>query len=111
MGSPLARLVLRRWAPYVALAGQGKPRAPAISFSFSTPRGSIGGIVANNASGMCCGTSDAAEIQTSAREAIAHGLAGSVASDFHGRLQPWNRLGGVAPLPGGIPSIAERLDV
>lgn len=59
---------------------------------------------------VCCGTSDAAEIQTSAGEAREYGLAGSVASDFHGRLQPWNRLGGVAALPQGIASIAERLD-
>ncbi|MFA5938720.1 MAG: PHP domain-containing protein [Sinimarinibacterium sp.] len=59
---------------------------------------------------VCCGTSDAAEIQTSAREAREYGLAGSVASDFHGRWQSWNRLGGVAALPEGIASIAERLD-
>lgn len=59
---------------------------------------------------VCCGTSTAAEIQASAREALQHGLAGSVASDFHGRMQPWNRLGGVAALPAGVAPIADRLD-
>ncbi|MEQ1438494.1 PHP domain-containing protein [Fontimonas sp. SYSU GA230001] len=59
---------------------------------------------------VCCGNSAAAEIQSSAREAREHGLAGSVASDFHGCLQPWNRLGGVAALPDGIAPIAEHLD-
>lgn len=60
---------------------------------------------------VCCGSSDAADIEASAREANDYGLAGSVASDFHGRFQPWIRLGGVAPLPDGVAPIAAQLGV
>ncbi len=58
---------------------------------------------------VSCGSSTAEEIQSSARDAIDHGLAGSLGSDFHGDHQPWIRLGRIAPLPPGLPSVAHAL--
>lgn len=59
---------------------------------------------------VCCATSTPAEIQSSARHARELGLAGSVASDFHGRFQPWARIGAVAELPHGVTPVLELLD-
>lgn len=51
---------------------------------------------------VCCGTSSAEDVRRSASEAVAHGLRGSVGSDFHGPEQPWVRLGRVPALPAMV---------
>lgn len=55
---------------------------------------------------VCCGSSNAAEIAESARDAIESGLHGSIGSDYHGPEQPWARLGRVAPLPAEVTPVA-----
>lgn len=60
---------------------------------------------------VSCGTSEPADIVAAAQEAAAHGLAGSLGSDFHGAHQPWIRLGRIAPLPPDLPSICAALQL
>lgn len=51
---------------------------------------------------ICCGSSNAQQIQQSAKEAVTHGLLGSAGSDFHHPEQRWIKLGGLAPLPASV---------
>ncbi len=47
------------------------------------------------------------ELATCQKEAIRHGLMGSVGSDFHGPEQRWIRHGRLAPVPRGVTPIWE----
>lgn len=58
---------------------------------------------------VSCGTSEPGDIESGFEEAVAHGLAGSLGSDFHGAHQPWIRLGRIAPLPPDLPSVCTAL--
>ena len=58
---------------------------------------------------ICCGHSNAEQIQTSAKDALAHDLLGSVGSDFHAPEQRWLKLGRLAPLPHGITPVWPKL--
>lgn len=55
---------------------------------------------------ICCGTSDAREIAAGVCDALAHDLAGSVGSDFHGAHQPWIRFGRLPALPDSVRPVA-----
>lgn len=54
---------------------------------------------------VCCGTSNAEQVQLSAREAVRFGLLGSAGSDFHQPEQRWIRLGRVAAMPAAVTAI------
>ncbi len=47
------------------------------------------------------------ELATCQKEAIQHGLLGSVGSDFHGPEQRWIRQGRLAPVPRGVTPVWE----
>lgn len=51
---------------------------------------------------VCCGNSTRQHIDSSAASTLAHGLMGSVGSDFHSHEQRWLALGRLAPLPNNI---------
>ncbi len=51
---------------------------------------------------VCCGNSETSDVNTSAAEAVQHGLQGSVGSDFHDPEQRWARLGRIPPLPNNV---------
>lgn len=51
---------------------------------------------------VSCGTSEPAEVQRLAAEALAHGLLGSAGSDFHDPGQHWLGLGRLYPLPAAL---------
>src|SRR5699024_9086420 len=55
-----------------------------------------------DATEVCCGNSTPDRVQTSAADAVAHGLAGSAGSDFHSPEQRWLRLGRLPPMPRQI---------
>jgi predicted metal-dependent phosphoesterase TrpH len=57
---------------------------------------------------VCCGGAQMADIQTSAAEAVEHGLMGSAGSDFHEPAQRWLRLGGLAPMPATVTPVWTR---
>ncbi len=51
---------------------------------------------------VCCGNSNAEQVQLSTRDALEYELMGSVGSDFHHPEQRWIGLGKVPPLPAAI---------
>lgn len=57
---------------------------------------------------VCCGGSNAEQVQLSAREALQHGLLGSAGSDFHQPEQRWIRLGRLAAIPAGVTPVWEH---
>lgn len=60
---------------------------------------------------ICCGHSNAEQIQTSTRDALAHNLLGSVGSDFHAPEQRWLKLGRLTPLPSSLTPVWQRLSM
>lgn len=58
---------------------------------------------------VCCGNSETADINTSAAEAVQHGLHGSIGSDFHDPEQRWARLGRIPPLPATVTPVWANL--
>jgi len=54
---------------------------------------------------VCCGNTNPADVRTSAREAVAHGLLGSAGSDFHSPEQSWLELGRLARMPDNVTPI------
>lgn len=57
---------------------------------------------------VSCGSSEPAEVEQLAAEAQAHGLLGSLGSDFHDPAQHWLGLGRLHPLPATLPPVWSR---
>lgn len=57
---------------------------------------------------ICTGTTDIDQESQAHRDACEHGLAGSLGSDFHAPEQHWLKLGGVRPLPSGLPGVWQQ---
>lgn len=57
---------------------------------------------------ICTGTSNVEQESQAHRDAREHGLAGSLGSDFHAPEQLWLKLGGVRPLPIGLPTVWDQ---
>lgn len=61
-----------------------------------------------DAAEVCCGNTNPRQNQDNAERARAHGLMGSIGSDFHSHAQHWLALGRLQSLPRGLTPVWEH---